>query len=250
MSALPGTGADNSLSVIVISKDDLPGLQGTLRSIEAQTVAPDEVLIVTKGDSDRIDLADFSLRGARHVVQQDRGISAAFNLALSMARCDWVNFLNGGDRYVDSNVLQRLQPHLRPEHDIVAARARDRLNGNVIPRDLYFSKHRIDQVSHQASMFRRALFKRHGDYSSAFRIRMDFEWMLRVACAARVDWVDDVIVDFEGGGASSVNPWQSCMEELRALRLHRAPWSTSLRLIFLFLPYRMLRAWLRSARTT
>lgn len=236
------------LTVIVISKDDLRGLAATLRSIESQTVLPDEVVLVTKGDSDRIRLADFALPATRHEVQQDKGISAAFNLALSMASGEWVNFLNGGDTYSHPDVLAALQPRLVEGLDIVAARARDRLAGNLIPRDLYFQGRRIDQVSHQATLFRRALFERHGGYSVDFKIRMDFEWMLRVADDARVDWIDDVLFEFEGGGASSIDPVRSCREELDALRRHHAPWPRRARLLGLYLPFRVVRGWARSLR--
>lgn len=233
------------LTVIVISKDDLPGLTATLRSIESQKLMPDETVLVTKGSSSSIDLADFRLPQMRHQVQADKGISAAFNLALSMASGEWINFLNGGDAYADADVLARLQPRLREGVDIVAGRARDRLAGNLIPRDLYFQARRVDQVSHQASLFRRALFERHGGYSVDFKIRMDFEWMLRVADEARVEWIDDVLVDFEGGGASSIDPLRSCREELAALRRHHAPWPRRARLLALYLPFRVVRGWVR-----
>lgn len=236
------------LTVIVISKDDLPGLASTLRSIEAQRVPPAEVVVVTKGDSDRIRLADFALPAVRHEVQEDKGISAAFNLALSLASGDWVNFLNGGDTYSNADVLATLQPRLREGLDIVAGRARDRLAGNLIPRDLYFQARRVDQVSHQATLFRHALFERHGGYSVDFKIRMDFEWMLRVADEARVEWIDDVLVDFEGGGASSIDPVRSCREELDALRRHHAPWPRRAQLLGLYLPFRVVRGWARNLR--
>ena len=237
-----------TLSVIVISKDDLAGLSGTLRSIAAQSMPPDEVVVVTKGDSDRIRMADFALPPARHAVQQDKGISAAFNLALSLAGGQWINFLNGGDAYAQREVLAAVRPRLAEGIDIVAGRARDRIAGNLIPRDLYFRSRRVDQVSHQASFFQRALFEQHGSYSPDFRIRMDFEWMLRVAEHARVDWFDAVLVDFEGGGASSIHPWRSCREELDALRRHRAPWSRRARLLGLYLPFRVARGWVRGLR--
>ena len=236
------------LTVIVISKDDLAGLTSTLRSIEAQHVPPAQIVVVTKGDSDRIRLADFTLPPTRHEVQQDRGISAAFNLALSLASGEWVNFLNGGDAYSNGDVISALQPHLSDDLDVVAGRARDRLAGNLIPRDLYFHSRRIDQVLHQASLFRRALFERHGGYSVDFKIRMDFEWMLRVAEEARVEWIDKVLVDFEGGGASSIDPVRSCREELDALRRHRAPWLRRARLLALYLPFRVARSSFRKLR--
>lgn len=237
-----------SLTVIVISKDDLPGLTLTLRSIEAQRVPPTEVVLVTKGDSDRIGLGDFALCAVRHKVQEDQGISAAFNLALSMARGEWVVFLNGGDTFSNADVLATLQPRLRAGVDIVTGRARDRLAGILFPRDPFFKAGRVDQVAHQASVFRRTLFERHGGYSPDFKIRMDFEWMLRVANKVRVEWVDEVLADFAGGGLSSINPVRSCREELEALRRHRAPWSRRARLLGIYLPFRIVRGWVRDLR--
>jgi glycosyltransferase involved in cell wall biosynthesis len=236
------------LTVIVISKDDLPGLTAALRSIESQKLLPDEVVVVTKGSSSNIDVADFHLPGLRHKVQEDKGISAAFNLALSMARGEWVNFLNGGDTYSHPDALATLRPRLREDLDIVAARARDTRAGNLFPRYAYVQARQVDQIAHQASLFRRALFERHGGYSPDFKIRMDFEWMMRVAKDVRVEWIDEVLVDFEGGGASSIDPVRSCREELDALRRHRAPWPRRARLLGLYLPFRVVRGWLRNLR--
>jgi hypothetical protein len=57
-----------------------------------------------------------------------------------------------------------------------------------------------------------------------------------------------VLVDFEGGGASSVDPVRSCREELDALRRHGAPWPRRARLLGLYLPFRVVRGWLRNLR--
>ena len=237
------------LTVIVISKDDPSGLTATLRSIESQSNLPDEVVLVTKGSSSDLDLAAFHLPSLRHEAQQDQGISSAFNLALSLASGEWVNFLNGGDTFSNAGVVDALRSRFRADIDIVAGRARDRKTGNLIPRDLYFNARRVDQISHQASLFRRALFERHGGYSPDFKIRMDFEWMLRVADEARVEWVDDVLCEFEGGGASSIDPVRSCREELDALRLHDASWTRRARLFGLYLPFRVVRGWMRNLRS-
>lgn len=234
------------ISVIVISKDDIPGLRRTLQSIECQRLSPYEVIVVTKGASENIRLEDFELRSIlRHVIQEDSGISSAFNLALSIAQGEWVNFLNGGDVYADPEVLARLNFKSLEDIDIVAGRAYDKSSKNLIPRDLYFQNQRLDQISHQASIFRREMFERFGGYSLDFRIRMDFEWMLRLGSEARVIWFDELLINFEGGGASSIYPIRSCLEEYIALHHHNAAFLRQARLLFLFLPYRVVRNLIR-----
>lgn len=234
------------ISVIVISKDDIPGLINTLHSIERQRISPSEVIVVTKGQSNNIRLEDFKIRAnLRHLLQEDSGISSAFNLALSVAQEEWVNFLNGGDVYADSGVLVRMHSKSFEDIDIVAGRAYDKSSKNLIPRDLYFEKKRLDQISHQASFFRRKMFQRFGGYSPDFRIRMDFEWMLRLDSKVRVIWIDEILINFEGGGASSIFPVRSCLEEYNVLQLHNHSFLKRGRLLLLFLPYRVIRNLIR-----
>lgn len=232
------------VSIIVISKDDPRGLRLTLDSIASQAFEDAEVVLVVKGGSEQVDPAEFGLGRVQRLVQQGSGISNAFNEGLACARGRWINFLNGGDAYRGPAVLHGLQPLLTTEgHDLVAGRAQDLHTGVMIPRDHSFRARDLELVSHQATFFERRLFEAHGTYSPAFRIRMDFEWMLRLrADATSVAWVDDVLVAFEGQGISSTQPWRSCQEELRALRLHGRGALRMARLLLLMLPFRVVRA--------
>jgi hypothetical protein len=130
---------------------------------------------------------------------------------------------------------------------LLAARARDSSTGTRIPRDRVFAARNLELVSHQGSFFASSLFRSHGVYRREYRIRMDFEWMLRLPRTINVCWVDRDIVRFAGRGVSSTRPWRSSMEELRALRLHRqSPWRIA-SLLVLYLPWRVGReAWRRT----
>jgi glycosyltransferase involved in cell wall biosynthesis len=236
------------ITVIVISKDDLGGLKNTLRSIGRQRVNPDELIVVTKGASDNIKFEDYSFSSSVcHVIQPDSGISAAFNLALSLSNGKWVNFLNGGDVYAHSEVLALWRSSLHDNIEIIAGRAYDQSTENLIPRDLYFRAQRVDQISHQASLFRRNLFECYGNYSLDFRIRMDFEWMLRLNGDVRIFWLDEVLVDFEGGGASSIYPIRSSLEEYEALSRRNYSFLKRIRLLLMVLPYRVVRDLVRKS---
>jgi glycosyltransferase involved in cell wall biosynthesis len=233
------------LTVVVISRDDPDGLRRTLRSIAQQSVPDIEVVVVARGSSMSAAGEPLPVQST-WIEQQADGISAAFNDGLARARGTWVNFLNGGDRYADSMVLQRMRARLESAGPaIVAARAQDARSGVRIPRDRSFAARNLELVSHQASFFRRELFGRLGPYSPDFRIRMDFEWMLRVPAGTPAAWVDEFIVDFEGGGISSTRPVASCLEEYRALRRHRRGALRIARLLAFYLPLRVGRQVLR-----
>jgi glycosyltransferase involved in cell wall biosynthesis len=230
------------VSIVVISKDDPWGLTATLRSIESQTARDYEVVVICKGGSTAVDVAQFQLARWSMTEQASGGISAAFNEGIGLAKGEWINFLNGGDRYMDGRVLERVGPRLAGDAvSIVTARSMDRQTGIRIPRDRSFGRHDLELVSHQASFFRRNLFDSYGPYAEEFRIRMDFEWMLRVPLNTPMQWIDDVIVDFEGGGISRSRPVSSCLEELKALSKHRPGLFRILLVLGFYLPLRTSR---------
>ncbi len=230
------------VSIIVISRDDPKGLTATLQSIANQTFKDYEVVLVAKGCSLEIDAREWAFPDIRVKEQLTSGISAAFNEALALASGHVVSFLNGGDVYSNETVLQRMAPHLAANSAaILAARAVDRRTGVRIPRDVSFMRRNLELVSHQASFFRRSLFDVHGTYAIDFRIRMDFEWMLRLPPQMTVHWLDETIVNFEGGGVSSMQPVRSSIEELRALRLHGRPFYRLMLLCGVYLPMRVAR---------
>lgn len=232
------------LSIIVISKDDPEGLRRTLASIAAQTFRTFETIVVAKGQSAEVDPAGFALPGLRWNRQASAGISAAFNEGLACAVGAWVNFLNGGDRYSDGAVLERMQSFLASDASVVSARAGCPAIGIRIPRERSFAARDLELVAHQATFLRRDLFLRHGCYSPAYRIRMDFEWMLRLPSDTPATWVDEDIVEFEAGGVSNTQPVRNCLEELRALHAHRRSRLRIARLLAMYLPLRLSRhAW-------
>jgi glycosyltransferase involved in cell wall biosynthesis len=233
------------LTIVVISKDDPRGLERTLRSIEQQSFRGYEVVVVAKGTSVRFDAGVLDLPRLVPLQQASAGISEAFNEGIRQASGEWINFLNGGDSYTDSGVLERLHAGLASPVALVTARAQDRTTGIWIPRDRTFAQRNLELVAHQASFFRRDLFERHGLYSADFRIRMDFEWMLRLPRETAVLWLDDVIVDFEGGGISTVQPVSNSLEELRALRRHHRGLLRIAALLGVYLPMRVARHLLR-----
>jgi glycosyltransferase involved in cell wall biosynthesis len=212
---------DSGFSVITISKDDPAGLARTLASILAQTLAPNEIILVRAGRS--LGLAIDASIAARIVEVPDpgRGISAAFNAAIDACGGEWLVFLNGGDAFSGPECLAMLAAECRAaaDADIVTCRAMSDA-GVKIP---YLRPHAFCDflfISHQASAFRRSLFAEVGPYSSAFRVRMDLEWMARYLLRhghRRIAFADRVIVDYPLDGISSTSLADYHFEEVRVL---------------------------------
>lgn len=89
------------LTVIIPFYNAEHTLEACISSVLAQTVLPQELLLVNDGSSDNSCLLAQrlckQLPGARLLIQRNRGVSSARNVGLKAARCRWVLFLDADD---------------------------------------------------------------------------------------------------------------------------------------------------------
>lgn len=231
------------VSIVTISKDDALGLGATVQSVLAQSHEDFECIVVRSGTSQLANLpAD------RRIVVVDvpaRGISSALNAGVERACGDWVQFLNGGDRFLDGESLQRLVASADSTVRMVLSFARVDGRSFTIPRrTLRLGSDSFLYASHQATLFRRSLFEEHGLFTEEIRVRMDLEWLARLPPSLPFAFVEAVTVHFDATGVSASNVVQSSLEEAKILWRTRDRRSHALAVVMLLLPFRVLRrAW-------
>lgn len=218
------------LSIVTIVRNDLPGLERTLRSLVEQTV-PFEWIVVDGASSDgtrqRV-LALFALEQARGLSEPDGGIYDAMNKGLRLARGDYVLFLNAGDRLDGTMSLARARRMIAAADapDIVFFASRMAFGDRTILRPVKLPAYlRHGQPGlHQATFVRRTLHLAH-PFTPAYRVCGDYDALARMAAAgARMVSVPEVIGEnaFERGAMSG--------NKLRLIREAAAIQRTVLRL--------------------
>lgn len=91
------------LSVILVVKNGAPFFQAALESVRAQTLPPDEIIVVdgcSTDDSTEIARA----LGARVLVQQDDGLPNARNLGIAHSSGDYIAFLDADDLWAPTKL--------------------------------------------------------------------------------------------------------------------------------------------------
>lgn len=229
------------ISIIVISKDDPVGLKRTIASIIEQIQLPKEIIAITKGSSDGVLKTIDCGFNLRVLSQSGGGISSALNLGVEESTGDWLIFLNGGDYFSRSDSLRILANYMDEDFEIITARSLDSTTNIMIPRDIYFYNLKVDYISHQSTLFKKDLFLINGCYKESYKIRMDYEWMLRLHSKYNVKWINEVIVNFQGNGISSTQPLSSCLEECNAL-FSNGKNIQAIKIFFIMMPFRLLRA--------
>jgi glycosyltransferase len=220
-------------------------IERTLRSVLAQDLPGLEYVVIDGASTDgTLAVIDrYRDRVQRLVSEPDGGIAHAFNKGIAASSGRWLLMLNAGDALVGPHALRALLSRAREGVSILTARAR--LGTIVVPR------WRIDDrqgllmkayVSHQATLVHRDVYRRHGGYDASFRIRMDFDFFLRVLQHERLTFVDEVLVDYLPGGLSGRDARLFWTEGVRALDKNRCGAWTRLQFEMLRLATRVLDA--------
>lgn len=208
------------LSIITVNFNDAEGLERTIKSVISQTFHDYEFIIIDGG----------SIDGSVSVINQyekyidywvsepDGGIYSGMNKGLRRAKGDYLNFMNGGDCYHSSDVLEKIFA-LGSDADIITGThaengLRNVGEGGVTMLDLY--KWAID---HQASFIRRDVAKRH-PYDEKYRIVSDWKFFIEALIFENCSfyYTDTIVVDVDMKGISNTNISLDMQERETVLR--------------------------------
>ena len=195
------------LSIITVNFNDAEGLERTIKSVISQTFQDYEFIIIDGGSTD--ESVNVIKRYESYidywVSEQDGGIYSGMNKGLRQAKGEYLNFMNGGDCYHSSDVLEIIFS-LGSNADIITGEHAE--NGlrnvgkdGVTMLDLY--KWAID---HQASFIRREVALRH-PYDEKYRIVSDWKFFIEALIFDNCSFYykDLIVVDVDMKGVSNTN---------------------------------------------
>lgn len=110
------------VSVIVPTYNHGRFIAEAIQSILAQTVEPEQIIIVDDGSTDETELTVRRYKDPRieYIQQAHAGVAAARNAGLNAARCEFVTFLDADDRW-GPEVIERLHGFLAEDPTAVCA---------------------------------------------------------------------------------------------------------------------------------
>ena len=207
-------------------------LQGCIDSLLSQEPGIAELLVIDGGSTDAtLDVIRRNSAAIAHWQSSpDAGIADAWNKGLDRVRGRWVLFMGADDRFADPDVLARFNPVLAASSDRLAVFGKVLLRGG--PWDGYmlgepwrWKKFRLRMtIPHQGAFHSRRLFQAYGRFDTTMKMAADYELLLRPGPALDPLFVDDVVSEMGGTGASISSPRLTFREARDAqLRLRVAP---------------------------
>jgi glycosyltransferase involved in cell wall biosynthesis len=215
-------------SIITVTYNASATLPTTLRSIKSQTCNLYEYIIQDGASQDQtIKLAESAnIPNIRIYTEKDNGLYDAMNKALSVAKGDYVIFLNAGDKFHSEDTLQIIADKIMNndypgiiygQTDIVD------LNGNKLgnrhllaPESLTLDSFANGMVvCHQAFI---ALRRITGYYNLKYRFSADYDWCIRCLQHSRSNiYANTVLIDYLNEGVTTSNRYASLLERFKIM---------------------------------
>jgi glycosyltransferase involved in cell wall biosynthesis len=201
------------ISVVIPALNRERALRACLGSVVGQCGVRTEIVVVDGLSSDgTIDVVrDFeaSHPALRCLSERDAGIYDAINKGVRAARGDWIYVLGSDDRLFVPDTLQGVAAFLSRCHEdvvygnvLVNGDAGWASDGRIWDGEFGLEKLLRQNVCQQAVFYRRSLFARIGHFNTDYRVCADWDFMLRCAARATLKYIDVIVAEFHGGGAS------------------------------------------------
>lgn len=195
------------LSIITVNYNDAIGLERTIRSVTSQTFRDYEFIIIDGGSTDNS--VDVIKKYEEHidywVSEHDGGIYSGMNKGLRQAKGEYLNFMNGGDCYFSSNVLEQIFS-LGVETDIITGTHIGSPHPNVGKDGVTLYNLYTGAVDHQASFIKREIALKH-PYDEKYKIVSDWKFFIEALILDNCSfyYTDTIVVDVDMSGISNTN---------------------------------------------
>lgn len=199
------------LSIITINFNNQSGLRKTVASVISQTFKDYEYIVIDGGSSDdSIKVIIEHEKKINHwISEKDNGVYHAMNKGISQAQGDYLLFLNSGDFFCDSFVLENV--FIKNHHaDFLCGRCALSRNGKVIhitnPPEVHtFQTYFRDGINHQSTFIKKSMFMQFGLYREDFKYNSDWEFWIRTIILnnCSTEKLDEIICEYNLEGISS-----------------------------------------------
>lgn len=211
-----------ALSIITVCYNSLPALQRTAASVWQQDCTDYEYLIVDGASTDGTLpwLQACDSRITKWVSEPDKGIYDAMNKGVSMAKGQWVIFLNAGDVLYAHDTLSSVKPYLTAnDAQMVYGDITKKKNGVPVRKNAEepHNAHRMF-FCHQSLFCRREVLLRF-PFDLSHPLSADFK-MVKTAYKAGITMrhIPVIVADFDTTGVSNTQVNKGLKDNIRVIR--------------------------------
>lgn len=209
-------------SVIVVSLNTKLDLIKTLNSIKKQKYQNYEIVIVD-GKSEDGSIEEIKKRKNKKtkiIIEKDNGIYDAMNKGVKNANGKWIIFLNSGDIFYNSNILEKIYTKKLNKYDVLFGDTSVKTKFmNYKLQSKNFSKDTILMpFCHQSTIVKNQILKRY-NFSRKYNISSDFNFFLKIFHKKHSFYkLDFIISRITSNGISDSNRTEVYNENIKIIK--------------------------------
>jgi glycosyltransferase involved in cell wall biosynthesis len=198
-------------TIVTVTYNAEETLEATIRSVAQQTFTDYEYLVIDGGSTDATGDIVTANSGSvsKWVSEKDRGLYDAMNKAVTMAKGEYIYFLNAGDALADKGTLQKVARNIGNIDsgliygDIVASkqgRKVVKISRRISPLKLKLGR----KLIHQSVFVRTSLVRAVRGFSLKFPLCADYDLLCKLSRAnTRMQYIPVTVAVFDLSGISS-----------------------------------------------
>ena len=213
MESMPSAKIKPRITIITVVFNGEQHLEKTILSIINQTYENLEYIIIDgcSTDGTLTIVENYRYAISYFISEPDQGIYDAMNKGINIASGEWVNFMNAGDVFYDTNTLNNITPHLEKTKDVVY--------GNHVIfqehpyKETYFMAKNLSYVwnipyCHQTAFVSISLLRKHL-FDTQYHIASDYNQYLDMRKANAIFYYTPIfIAKYLDGGVSAQHKQQ------------------------------------------
>ncbi len=219
------------ISVVIPTFDRAHTLPRALDSVLAQSLPPEEIIVVDDGSSDETPQLLARYPQITRLRQPNRGVSSARNLGIRQARGDWIALLDSDDEWLPDKLarqaaLLRTAPELRFCHtEEIWIRNGRRVNPMKKHAksggSLFLKCLPLCVISPSSALLHRSLFDEYGLFDESLPACEDYDLWLRICAHEKAGFVDTPQIVKYGGHEDQLSRKHWGMDRFRIRALQK-----------------------------
>ena len=228
------------LTIITVVWNAEDSIEDTILSVVNQDYSNIEYIIIDGCSSDNTleIISRYEDKIRKWISEPDNGIYDAMNRGISLAKGDWVNFMNAGDRFHDNQTCSMIADHVNSKDcdavygDYIAIDNEQKSQKIIKAKSLNKLKRGM-VFSHQSVFIKRNLLEDF-PFDLGFRISADYNQILKLYLNKRTFCYLPSIISYTSIDGLSYSNIKTTIEKIRIIRSIN-PWSIGL--VFSFAEY-------------
>jgi glycosyltransferase involved in cell wall biosynthesis len=199
-----------NISVVIPTYNRKHTLPRAIASVLNQTLQPTEIIMVDDGSTDgTADWIQETYPRINPIRQSNKGVSAARNIGIKYAKCDWIALLDSDDEWLPDKLERQVEafnqnPGIKLCHTeeiwirngvrVNQKKKHQKYGGHIFEKCLDMCR-----ISPSSAIFHQSLLDDVGYFDEAFSVCEDYDLWLRITAEYPVLFLDEPLIKKYGG---------------------------------------------------